>query len=175
MSTANAARGVMGVSTADRDAMEHRGPERVWLVRVHPCFSGALLPGQLHQLQPSFCLEPMLLVISRFLSSSEPDLVGLDGNVGIGRRDRGSLIWGIGFFLICKHTFVLSLWFVLKPLLRLRLSRAGRIKGEGKPDGGSNDCGCNGVSTPSNFVPVSDQTLDRICPAAQDNITGAAR
>ncbi len=45
------------------------------------------VPEHLHWLQLPFGLEPMLLVISRFLSSGEPDFVSLGGDVGIGRMD----------------------------------------------------------------------------------------
>ena len=45
-------------------------------------------PEHLHWLQLPSGLEPMLLVIARFLSSGEPDFVGLGGNIGIGRMDR---------------------------------------------------------------------------------------
>ena len=41
--------------------------------------------GTLHWLQLPSGLEPMLLVIARFLSSGKPVFVSLGGNVGVGR------------------------------------------------------------------------------------------
>jgi hypothetical protein len=81
--------------------------------------------GHLRSLQLPLGLEPMLLVISRFLSAGEPDLVGPDGDFRVGRMScflpvwlgrsntrhcgwcgfHGSPVGGIGLFSICKHTF----------------------------------------------------------------------
>ena len=119
------------------------------------------VPGHLRPLQLPLGFEPMLLVISRFLSAGEPDLVGPDGDFRFGRMSCFLPVWpgrsntrrcgwcgfydspvgGIGLFSICKHTFCsfsYGFLFVLKPLLRLPLAKQG-IKGEGTPRRGQSD------------------------------------